>query len=501
MLAGMTSMTDPVAGASSQTSRHRVLATGLLATAALALSLWLLPIDSDGAFAINDGFHYAAAAESGKTAIIARHPLFHLIVQWTTEALRALGAAHPGHVAVRIVSGVGAAWLVVVLTLLAGRQRWYAGWLCGCFALSCRFVLLDSAAGETLVIATAASLTAFALALRPAPSWPAVGLALLAALLFRQDNVLAVPGLALVLWPSTRPPRRLLRLASFFLVVGVVTLGLYSYLWWLNGDGESFGHWIVAAAQSGQWGTGMTPERVFTHLDAMGDATVGAVWEWNDPRPWVGPTVLAAVLVGGLLMHGSQPAGRFIAAMLLTVAIRFFFHSWWAPVPQFHVYNIGAVAAAASFAARDPSPALPFRARAGLLLIALSTAVTVFCHWPTTRLLRERRLMESVGYTGAVAPPEARFMARGTAAATALRFAGIESIQMPHDRPVIARMIAEELRKGRPLIVFFDRFTLGNRPAALIRPGRYDDDLDKAAPSPGTRLVRIDGLVVAIVSE
>jgi hypothetical protein len=497
----MANMTDAVAEASPQSSLHRTLATGLLATVALALSLWLLPIDSDGAFAINDGIHYAAAAESGKTSVIARHPLFHVLVQSTTGALRALGAAHPGHIAIRIVSGVGAAWLVIVLTLLAGRQRWYAGWLCGCFALSCRFVLLDSAAGETVVIATAASLSAFALALRPQPSWPAVGVALIVALLFRQDNVLAVPGLALVLWPSARPPRRFLRLAAFFVVVGAVTLGVYAFMWWLNASSETFGHWMVAAAHSGQWGTGLTAERMLTHLDAMGDATVGAVWGWDDPKPWVGPTVLGTVLIGGVLLHGTQAAGRFITAMLLTVVIRFFFHSWWAPVPQFHVYNIGAVAAAAAFAARDPSPFLPLRARAGLVLVALAILVTVLCHWPSTRILRERRLMESVGYAGALSPPGARFMARGTAAQTALWFMGIGSIQMPHDRATMTKMVAEELRNGRPLIVFFDRFTLGNRPAALIRPGQHDADLDKVAPTPGTRLVRIDGLVVATISE
>src|SRR5262245_66210923 len=105
----------------------------------MAAALWLFPLDCDGAFANYDGAHYGVLAERlDRGSISPHHPLFHLLALGLVPPLRALGVAHPGQIAVRLLSGAGAVWLLLQIAALAGRRRplggdaFASGVLAGC---------------------------------------------------------------------------------------------------------------------------------------------------------------------------------------------------------------------------------------------------------------------------------------------------------------------------------------------------------------------------------
>src|SRR5262245_46675930 len=93
------------------------IAIGLLAASALLVALFLFPFDSDAAFANHDGLWYAMKAERGASEfIVSHHILFHVLLYAVVKPLKLLGVASPGGSGVRLIAGIGAA---VVLILVA----------------------------------------------------------------------------------------------------------------------------------------------------------------------------------------------------------------------------------------------------------------------------------------------------------------------------------------------------------------------------------------------
>src|SRR5262245_43433783 len=130
----------------------------------MPIAIWLYPFDSDAAFAVHDAIWYAVGAERFPGGSVnPHHPLFHGFVIGFTWLLKEFGVSGPGHVATRIVAGLGGSWLLVQICALAARRRVLVG-AAFAFALFCyRGFLVEMAAGENVVPAAAAALRAFRL--------------------------------------------------------------------------------------------------------------------------------------------------------------------------------------------------------------------------------------------------------------------------------------------------------------------------------------------------
>ena len=174
-----------------------LLISVLLVAVTMTIAVALFPYDCDAAFAVHDGIWYAEAAERyAPGSIIPHHPLFHVLVLGVLAPLEAAGVPHPGHVAIRIVAGLGGAWLLLQIAALAGWKRFAVGAAFAVVLLCTRGFIIEMATGENVLPAAAAGLFALVLAARPGGSLFAAGAALTIAGLMRQDNAFVAPGVA-----------------------------------------------------------------------------------------------------------------------------------------------------------------------------------------------------------------------------------------------------------------------------------------------------------------
>ena len=98
-----------------------------------------------------------------------------------------------------------------------------------------------------------------------------------------------------------------------------------------------------------------------------------------------------------------------------------------------------------------------------------------------------------------IAPPNTCVMAQGVTTRTALAFLGRTAEPVEGSRLAVWQSIANKVAAGSAVLLLMDRFTLGNAPWAILRPGRFDPELDQLSSAPTLELVRIDGLVTGIL--
>lgn len=494
------------------TGRVQALVCAALAAAAAVTALTLLPFDSDGALAIHDPVYYGMGAERDPLGwILPHHPLFHALAAALTPPLRALGSAHPGHLSVRIISGLGAVWLLLQIVAMAGKDRALAG---GGFALvlfATRGFLFETAAGETVIPAAAAAVFALRLATKPDPRPFAVGAALLLAVLLRLDNVLIVPGIVLGLLSGSPRGTRVSRIVAVLLGAGLLSLLAYVGAWMIgNNNPIPFDRWLLPAGLTPWMGApGLTWHRFGLYATGIVIATAGQGSRFGALEPWTGLGVLAAIAAAGVLLRGTTPDRRMLAPALVTLAARALFHTWFeADNFEWLMFPIALVAAASAGIARG-APATGPAARCGAaLVLAGLVAWMLGSHLPTTWQGRGRVYMGLVEEAAGLRRAGVRFLAQGETPGTALALLDVpfEKIGEVPGRPdQTIDLIAAELgaHPVETVVILSDRFVINGQPYMVSKRERWRlsfDDLPEtltAADGLAVRLFRRDGLTLA----
>lgn len=483
----------------------------LLVIASMALALFLYPFDADAVFAVHDGIWYAVGAERYPAeSINPHHPLFHGFVIGLTYVLRDLGVANPGHVAIRIVAGLGGAWLLLQICALAGRRRVLVGSAFALLLLCTRGYLIEMGTGENVLPAAAAALFALRLAARPNPSLLATGAALTFAGLMRQDNAFIAPGVAWALMRGLPPGRKLRGVVTLAAGVGVATLAAYLVFWWWNVEAqEPFFLWLNRFGREGSWtgpkefSLGRLPVYVFSVAIAM----TGRLSPPGTEQPWVGLAYVAGILGPALLLRGSERKQGLGVPILLTLIGRAFFHSWfeadnfeWLVLPVSFV-----IAYASSLTRGDPATPLPARIAGGVALAGLVVWLLAAHGAPTWRL-RDRQLMSSVEEAVRVDHARWRFLAYGGRVKGALVMMGLPELHDGAPRAegtfldIAPRGIGvegffklleeEQERYPIPTIVIADRFVIDGMPFRAGLDGTWGIDRNEL---PGWDIVRRKG--------
>jgi hypothetical protein len=482
-------------------SRIAAILTVLVCT---ALAIWLYPIDCDAAFAVHDAIWYAIGAEQFPAGSLnPHHPLFHGIVLGLVPPLRALGVEGPGHVAVRIVAGLGGAWLLIQIAALAGRRRLLVG-AAFAFTLFCtRGFLIEMAGGENVLPAAAASLWALRLASRPNPNLFATGAALAFALLMRQDDIFSVPAVAVALAMGLPAGKRLSGVAWLLIGAGLVTIAGYGIAWWINTSGglEAPIPWLLRFGREGSW-TGPKHfdwSRLPVYSNSLALAATGRVWPRMDDNAWRGVAYLFAILAPGIALRGTSPKLRLGVAILITLVGRAFFHSWFeADNYEWLVLPFAFVIAFASGLAHGDA-ATPRGARiAGLVFLGgLSLWILTAHAWDSWKL-RERNLMAAIEEATNVDHGKWRFLALGARVGTGFRLLGIPYVEISTkgsgEGEYLPRVGEEILRNPVPTIVIHDRFVMDGMPYTLRHEGPIALD---TGDLPNWELVRRSGRAYA----
>jgi hypothetical protein len=479
----------------------------------MAIALWLWPYDSDGAFAVHDPLWYGMDAErSPAGSINPHHPLFHVLVVSLTSPLRALGIEAPGHVASRIVAGLGAAWILLQICALAGRRRVLVG---AAFAglLTCtRGFIAETASGENVLPAAAAALFALTSAAKPGPNLWRVGGALALAAFLRQDNVFLAPAVAAGLAAGLPRERRWQGLGLVALGVGLTVLAGYGAAWAVaHGPEEDFKRWMLRFGLKGawtgpkSWSFGQLP----LHVSSFAVAMVGRQWPRGEIHPWLGIAYAAAMLLPAFFLRGTSPNLRLVVPFLIALLGRTLFFSWfeadnyeWLMVPAVLIAAFGA-----GHAHGEPATKPVWRG-IGIALIAALAAWILVAHGPWTWRLRERHLSRAVRLAADVDRSQWRFIAYGGRVATGLRLIGIPEetgeARLGHyvdiavtdlgDANPMVVVEQEVARHPIATIVIADRFVNDGMPDDLRSASGWALD---TVDHPGCEIVRIDGLAIA----
>jgi hypothetical protein len=473
-----------------------------LVVASMAIALFLYPFDSDAAFAVHDSIWYAVGAERYPAGSInPHHPLFHGFLIALVPPLRSLGIEQPGHVAARIVSGLGAAWLLLQICALAGRRRILVGSAFALLLLVTRGYIIEVATGENVLPAAAAALFALRVAARPNPSLVMTGVALTFAGLMRQDNVFIVPGIAWALVRGLPPGRKLRGLVWLGVGVGIATAAAYVVFWWFNVRGqESVFHWLNRFGRGGSW-TG-PKEFSFSQLPvycfSVAIAMTGRLSPPGTEREWVGLLYVAGILAPGLLFRGSEWRQGLGIPILLTLIGRALFHSWFeADNFEWLVLPVAFLIAYASSLTRG-APATPPAARVvgGALLLGL-IAWVLYAHGAHSWQLRDRQLMRSVEEAVRVDRSRWRFLAYGGRVKEALVMLNVPELKdgaptaegtfldiAPRGTGVDEFFTMLEAERGRypiPTIVIADRFVIDGMPFRARLDGTWGIDSNELA--------------------
>lgn len=323
-----------------QRPRRRFLPALLAATIAMLVACCAFPAHADATYATVDPVRYAWHAETDPWSTVeGHHPLFHVLVNLACEALRALGVQEPGTYGVRVIGGFGGAAVCVILVLAADGAAW-VGFALAMLLLAGRGFFLDLGTGESLAPALGAGLAVLWSATRGEVRLFRLGALIVLACLLRQDSILILFGVIVALAMRGVSRRRLTALLAW---CGSVTLALYTLAWLFLAREDSFLDFLFIMSAGGgdvvlRHGVTLDlPTSLRAHVCALGVLFIGI--EPVHEEPVVGYWVLTAVgLVGavvpcavGLLLRGSERVRPLLAAVSLTVIVRFAFYAWLEP--------------------------------------------------------------------------------------------------------------------------------------------------------------------------
>jgi hypothetical protein len=475
------------------------------------LGLGLIPADSDGALAAINGVTYGLSAETERLDTIApHHPLFHTLARALVGPLRALGVERPGHAAVRVLSGAGAAAVLVLVIRLAGRDRRLLG-VGFALLLSCtRGFLVDASVGDTILPGCAGALFALTLATRASSRPKAIGAAAALAMLLRQDARLALPGILSAAASSVARGLRLRRVVAILSVAAVLTIPGYLAAWFVAGGGEDLFEFLLRTQRKGDldaWGAARGTPAILQMVDAFGALVTGRYWPWSGRNLWIGPLFVAALLVAGGFARGRRSIRPLVIGVGLTWVFWLPFFLWWRPFHwDYFLLPVSFLAALASGAVADDalvdgeSTRMPPRGCAVAASLAAVAGLILASHLPSTVRLRDRRLMAAVEKATARAPPEARFLSMGLRVDLAFSMAGI-----PEDRSsnVVGDVLIGLRRRIEsspvPTMVVIDRFVWDGMLYTLDHVGNLYHELDRLEPTARIRLFRAEGRVFAVL--
>jgi hypothetical protein len=304
----------------------------------------------DGMLVGNDALPYAHLLASGasegwwNTHHLAFHPLSgglaHLVAAVEGGAVSTLDVLR----AQRLVAALGGGICVALLARLASRflSRPGAVATAAVFAFTTSQWLYASS-GETQVPANAAMAGLWIAALEQRLGVRATGrrgvlvLAawLLAAVLLRQDSVLAIVPLALL-----APARRWVPATA---LAGLVAMGLWVAAWSASGTEHGLVDWTRGIQGSGLWGQWPGPAAYVTERLPVTLAVIGLAFAYTLlAAPLLGwATVLFAGVVLAPRARPSRPAARIALALVLGAASRWLFYAWWqAGNTEFHASTV-----------------------------------------------------------------------------------------------------------------------------------------------------------------
>lgn len=304
-----------------------------LAVAAVAFALHVRTFDarSDGVVLGNDVLDYAdrMLALPGAFLANAHHLGVHALDALVFQLLRAGGAAADFATAWRaeqLVACAGAAWAVFAIVDFAAELVGLArGALLGAVFSVAAGNWLYAASGETYLPGTAACVALVVLALRIRlglrdEAWRGAAALLALACALRQDSVLVVPVLFVLLpWRDA---------AKASAAAGAVCLAGYALVWSTAVEHESFGAWLRGLADTGAWGRAPGLAQLG---QTLGLSLAALAWvTWESLALGLGVLALALLplvppreLVGGF--------GRALLGLLAWFALRVAFFAWWQP--------------------------------------------------------------------------------------------------------------------------------------------------------------------------
>jgi hypothetical protein len=464
----------------------------------MALAVWLYPVDSDAAFAVHDAIWYGEQAQSSPLQSISpHHPLFHVFVLGLLQPLRVLGVAGPGHVAIRIVAGIGASWLILQICGLAGRRRLLVGAAFAFVILCSRGFIVELASGENVLPAAAAALFALTTAAKPNPSLIAAGAALTFAALMRQDNVFIAPGVAAALALGLEKGRRLRGIAAVAIGVGLATAAGYS----AAGGGRSARVVLqvdravrqrrpldrASAIRAFARRSAPVLGRADAHRKARGGGEGCCLDRRRLRGRHRGPGIPAARIGGALApRRGDAGSPRPATALLRVVRGR--------------ELRMDGASGVAPRGVRVGSRARRARDSAGVAILLALSAWLLFSHGIETWKLRERRLMLAIERVADVDRSKWRFLATESRVGAALHLMGIPYTDLGRHRMTLDDVVLELAREQKeqrvPSIVIVDRFVMDGMPFTR-KDGPKPWALDTIPNPPEWELVRWDGVTYA----
>jgi hypothetical protein len=319
------------------------------------------------------------------------------------------------------------------------------------------------------------------------------------ALLLRQDNLLIVPGLALGLWPLLEPGKRTKALLSGLLASAAATLSGYAIFWRLaTGGDRSFPDWLLRLSLDPQYSdTNLVPNLQW-HVDGLGAAVVGRIWQPSEANLWVGPAFVAACLGAGLLLRGTARIRHLTAAVAAIVLVRGIFYTWfdyrnweWSVLTLILVAWLGSRMAGGA-AAR------PWWARAfGTTILAGAGVAVLSAHAALTVSLAKPRFMGAMRQA-VEAGAGCRFIASGHSPDLGFDFLRIRHVLI-HDGPDLVERVTREVQsRPEPAMVVMDRWIFNGEPCLMVNQGRIPIFLDWMESTPGLQILRWEGRAYAV---
>lgn len=331
-----------------------------LTVAAATFALYATTFDarSDGVVLGNDVLDYADQMLSAPGGLVwnAHHLLVHVLDALVQRALLGCGAEPGFATAWRAEQLVAAAGGAACAALVAGFVAQIAGLVRGALLGAICAVAagnwLYAASGETYLPAIAACTGLVVCSLRIClglsdEGWHRPALWLGLACLLRQDSVLVVPALFVLLRPA-----HALRAT---LAAGGVTLGLYAGAWAWAGGESAFLSWLRGLAETGQWGR--TPG-LTQFGQAAGLSLAALAWiTWTSlPLGLIALGMLLLPLVPPRQLRGGF--GRALLGLGAWIALRYLFFAWWQPGNlEYHTGNVAPFLLLVGLCLRPP-PAL-----------------------------------------------------------------------------------------------------------------------------------------------
>lgn len=353
--------------------RHRWIRLVLFLVSA-ALYYATFPIHSDGLILGNDVVPYAQALALGTPEgywnphHLLFHPLAGMVTEiWCALTLRPVSLERVLEAQCLISAVGGAAAVTLVFRFAAHLCRTRAALAFAALFAFSSGTWLYASVGETYLPATAALAALLVrcaeikLSMRRATPI-LVGAWLYLAVMLRQDSVIVVPVLFLLLpWRTA---------VAGVGGAGMLSVGMYGFAWLLSGSEAGFFAWLRGLADSGLWGGAPDLSSWEYSLGLILTAVTYVTWYelgWG--------LAFAVLLIAALLPpRRVNDKGLAVAAALAGfVALRFFFFTWWQPSNM--EYHAGSVLPLVMLAALIWNPALKglwSRLRDGLLFACVT---------------------------------------------------------------------------------------------------------------------------------